>query len=154
MGEVERIAEQLRKAFEGEAWHGPSVRELLASTTRGQAAKRLIPGAHTIWEIVLHIGVWESVVRRRLSGESITDLAPEEDWPLVRDVSEPAWKKALEDLEQGHLQLRQSITQLTDERLGETVPGRDYPVYVMLHGIIQHDLYHAGQIALLKKTFA
>ncbi len=154
MGEVERIAEQLRKAFEGQAWHGPSMRELLASTTRGQAAKRPIPGAHNIWEIVLHIAVWESVVRRRLLGESITDLAPEEDWPPVHDVSEPAWRKTLEDFEQGHIQLRQSITQLTDERLGETVPGKDYTVYVLLHGIIQHDLYHAGQIALLKKAFA
>jgi len=154
MSELERIAEQLRKAFEGEAWHGPSMRELLASTTRGQAAKRPIPGAHNIWEIVLHIGVWESVVRRRLLGESITDLAPEEDWPPVHDVSEPAWRKTLEDFEQGHIQLRQSITQLTDERLSETVPGKDYTVYVLLHGIIQHDLYHAGQIALLKKAFA
>ena len=154
MGEVERIAEQLRTAFEGDAWHGPSVRELLASTTRGQAAKRPIPGAHTIWEIVLHMGVWESVVRRRLSGESINDLAPEENWPPVHDVSEEAWMKALEVLEQGHIQLSQSITCLTDERLGETVPGKDYTVYVMLHGIIQHDLYHAGQIALLKKAFA
>jgi uncharacterized damage-inducible protein DinB len=154
MVEVERIAEQLRRAFEGEAWHGPSVHELLASTTRGQAAKRPIPGAHTIWEIVLHIGVWESVVRRRLLGESITDLAPEHDWPPVRDVTEPAWRKTLEELEQGHLQMRQAITQVTDERLNETVPGKDYTVYVMLHGIIQHDLYHAGQISLLKKAFA
>jgi len=86
-------------------------------------------------------------------GESITDLAPEQDWPPVHDVSEPAWRKTLEDFEQGHIQLRQSITQLTAERLGETVPGKDYTVYVMLHGIIQHDLYHAGQIALLKKAF-
>jgi uncharacterized damage-inducible protein DinB len=154
MSEVERIAEQLRKAFEGKAWHGPSVRELLSSTTRGQAAKRPIPGAHTIWEIVLHIGVWESVVRRRLQGELVTNLAPEQDWPAVRDVSEGAWWKTLEDLEKGHRQLRQSIIRLTDERLGETVCGKDYTVYVMLHGIIQHDLYHAGQIALLKKAFA
>ena len=154
MGEVKRIAEQLRRAFEGEAWHGPSVHELLASTTRGQAAKRPIPGAHTIWEIVLHIGAWESVVRRRLLGESITDLAPEQDWPPVSDVTETAWRKTLEELEQGHLQMRQAITQVTDERLGESVPGKDYTVYVMLHGIIQHDLYHAGQISLLKKAFA
>ncbi len=154
MSEVERIAEQLRKAFEGEAWHGPSVRELLASTARGQAAKRPIPGAHTIWEIVLHIGVWESVVRRRLLGELVTDLAPQQDWPPVRDVSETAWTRTLQDLDQGHLQLQQSIIQLTDERLGETVPGKDYTVYVMLHGVIQHELYHAGQIALLKRAFA
>ena len=154
MNEVERIAEQLRKAFEGEAWHGSSVRELLSSTTRGQAAKRPIPGAHTIWEIVLHIGVWESVVRRRLLGELVTELAPQQDWPPVRDVSETAWRRTLQDLDQGHVQLQQSITQLTDERLGEIVPGKDYTVYVMLHGVIQHNLYHAGQIALLKRAFA
>ncbi len=154
MSEVERIAEQLRKTFEGAAWHGPSVRELLASTTRGQAAKRPIPGAHTIWEIVLHIGVWESVVRRRLSGELVTNLAPNQDWPPVHDVSETAWTRTREELDQGHLQLQQSIIQLSDERLGEIVPGKDYTVYVMVHGVIQHDLYHAGQIALLKRAFA
>jgi uncharacterized damage-inducible protein DinB len=154
VSEIERISDQLKRAFEGEAWHGPSVRELLETTTCGQAAKRPIPGAHSIWEIVVHISVWESIVRRRLLGETITDLAPEQDWPAVTNVTEPAWRKTLEELEKSHLQTQQTIAQLTDERLAESVPGKGYSVYVMLHGVIQHDLYHAGQIALLKKALA
>jgi uncharacterized damage-inducible protein DinB len=154
VSEIERISDQLKRAFEGEAWHGPSVREVLATTTCGQAAKRPIPDAHTIWEIVVHMSVWEAVVRRRLLGETITNLAPEEDWPAVTNVTEPAWRKTLEELEKSHLQTKQAIAQLTDERLAETVPGKGYTVYVMLHGVIQHDLYHAGQIALLRKALA
>ena len=151
MSEVKRISDQLRRAFEGEAWHGPAVRELLANVTAEQAAMRPLAAAHTIWEIVLHIAVWESVVCRRLAEEKIKALPPEQDWPAVGRVSEAAWEKTLEDLERGHLLLRQAIARLTDDRLSEAVPGKEYTVYVMVHGVIEHDLYHAGQIALLKK---
>jgi uncharacterized damage-inducible protein DinB len=154
VSEIERISDQLKRAFEGEAWHGPAVRELLATTTCGQAAQRPIAGAHTIWEIVVHMSAWESVVRRRLLGETVADLAPEQDWPAVTNVTEAAWRKTLEELEKSHAQTRQAIAQLSDERLDDTVSGKNYSVYVMLHGVIQHDLYHAGQIAVLKKALA
>ncbi len=114
-------------------------------------ARRPIPQAHTIWELVLHIAVWESVVRRRLAGE-VVQPSPEQDWPPVLDTSEAAWKNTLAELERGHRQLRQSIAALNDDRLKDRVPGKDDSVYVLLHGLIQHDLYHAGQIALLKKA--
>ncbi|MGH9863503.1 MAG: DinB family protein [Candidatus Acidiferrales bacterium] len=152
MGEAERIADQLRRAYEGEAWHGPAVREALAGVTAAQAARRPLREAHTIWEIVLHIATWESVVRRRLEGEEIGELSPEQDWPPVRDTSEAAWKKTLADLEKGNQQLRDVMAGLTDSRLEEKVPVKGYSVYYMSHGVIQHDLYHAGQMALLKKA--
>ena len=152
MAEVERIADQLRRAFEGKAWHGPSVREVLAGVTAEQAARQPLPDAHSIWEIVVHIGVWEAFARRRLEGEVITDVPPEQDWPPVADTSEAAWKRTLEDLERGHQRLRKVISELPESRLSETVSGMGYSVYFMLHGVVQHDLYHAGQIALLKKA--
>jgi len=152
MAEVEHIADQLRRAFEGKAWHGPSVREVLAGVTAEQAARHPLPDAHSIWEIVVHIGVWEAFVRRRLEGEVITDVPPEQDWPPVADTSEAAWKRTLEDLERGHQRLRKVISELPESRLSETVSGMGYSVYFMLHGVVQHDLYHAGQIALLKKA--
>jgi uncharacterized damage-inducible protein DinB len=152
MSEIERVQDQLRRAYEGEAWHGPALRELLAGVTAEQAAERAIAGAHTIWEIVFHTAVWESVVRRRLEGEVLVTLPPEQDWPAVRDTGPAAWKKALEELERGHQQLRQEIARLTENRLSEIVPGKGYTVYFMLHGVVQHDLYHAGQIALLKRA--
>ncbi|MCI0403472.1 MAG: DinB family protein [Acidobacteria bacterium] len=151
MTEVERIADQLRRAYEGEAWHGPSVRELLNGLTAEQAARRPIANAHTIWELVLHIGAWEFIVRRRLAGEAV-EATPEQDWPPVRDTSDTAWKQALADLDRGHQQLRQAIAAMSDDQLRQRVVGQKYSTYGMLHGLIQHDLYHAGQIALLKKA--
>jgi uncharacterized damage-inducible protein DinB len=152
MKEVERIVDQLQRAFAGEAWHGPSLQEVLEGVSTEQAVRRPLPLAHTIWEIVLHIAGWKSVVHRRLSGEVIGDVADDQDWPPVGERSEAAWRKTVEELERCHQQLRQAVAQLTDERLGETVPAKGYSVYAMLHGILQHDLYHAGQIALLKKA--
>jgi len=152
MSEVERIADQLQRAFEGNAWHGPSVREVLEGVSAEQAAQYPVAGGHSIWEIVLHIAVWESIVRRRLGGEVIVEISDEEDWRHLADTSTVAWKKTLEELEQGHRQLQRAVAGLNDEQLPATVPGKDYSVYFMLHGIIQHDLYHAGQIGLLKRA--
>ena len=152
MSEMQRIEDQLRRAFEGNAWHGPAVRELLADVSAARAAARPLSTAHSIWEIVLHIAAWEGVVRRRLQGETVADLPPEQDWPAVRDTSEAAWRQALDDLEQAHRALHEAIARSNEAHLADTVPGKDHSVYLMLHGIIQHDLYHAGQIAVLKKA--
>jgi len=152
MSEIQRIEDQLQRAFEGNAWHGPGVRELMADVTAAQAAGRPLPTAHSIWEIVLHMATWERVVYRRLQGETVVNLPMEQDWPPVRDSSEAAWHQAVRDLEQANHDLRAAIAQSTEARLADMAPGKDHSVYVMLHGIIQHDLYHAGQIAILKKA--
>src|SRR5438067_4366707 len=151
MSEIQRILDQLDRAFEGDAWHGSSVRKLLEEVPAKLAAAKPVPGGHSIWEIVRHMATWQNVVRRRLGGETIGDLPPELDWPSVPDKSETAWRQAVEDLTQSKQKLHEVIIQLGDNRLGDPVPGKDYSVYVMLHGVIQHNLYHAGQIAILKK---
>ena len=150
MEEVQRIEDQLTRAFEGNAWHGPSVRELLADMSAERALAKPLATAHSIWEIVLHIAAWERVVRRRLAGVDVT-LSPEEDWPPVQEASEMAWKSAVDSLEQGHHELRSLIARLSEAQLQDPVVGRHDSVYHMVHGVIQHDLYHAGQIAILKK---
>jgi uncharacterized damage-inducible protein DinB len=152
MNEIRAIVDQLQRAFEGHAWHGQAVRELLADVSAAQANTRPIAQAHSIWEIVLHISTWEHVVRRRLQGEAINELPDAEDWPAVRDTGEGAWRKAVHDLEERNRALRDAVAQLDEARLTANVPGKDHSVYIMLHGIIQHDLYHAGQIAVLKKA--
>jgi hypothetical protein len=98
------------------------------------------------------MATWERVVRRRLQGEAVADLPTAEDWPPVRDSSEAAWRRAIEELERANHDLRETIAQANEAHLAETVTGKDHSVYVMLHGIIQHDLYHAGQVAVLKKA--
>jgi uncharacterized damage-inducible protein DinB len=152
MSETQRIQTLLQQAFEGNAWHGPALRRLLTGVSASNAAARPLANAHSIWEIVLHTATWEEVVRRRLRGETVVDLPPDQDWPSVRDTSEAAWHKAVQDLEQGNRALREMIVQIEDSGLTDDVPGKDHSVYTMLHGIIQHDLYHAGQIAVLKKA--
>jgi uncharacterized damage-inducible protein DinB len=153
MSESTRIADQLRRAFYGEAWHGDSLFELLNGVTAKQAAAHPIKGAHSIWELVLHIAAWDGACRRRLTGVAVT-LSDSENFPPVTDTSEAAWKKTLDTVKQTHDDLVQAVASLPDSRLSERVPGKDpayYTVYYMLHGVAQHGLYHAGQIALLKK---
>lgn len=151
MEEIKRIADQLKRAYEGEAWHGPSLRELLAGVTAEKASQKTLTQAHSIWEIVLHIAAWENAVRRRLEGEVVV-LSNEEDWPPIIDTSATAWKIALTALETSNKQLHETILRLNDARLNDIVPGKNHSAYHMLHGVIQHDLYHAGQVAFLKKA--
>ncbi|MEK6333863.1 MAG: DinB family protein [Acidobacteriota bacterium] len=153
MTEIEKILDQLKRAYEGGAWHGPSVREVLAGVSAQQAHARPLPNAHSIWELVHHIAVWENVGRRRLGGDRAEiDISSPEDWPPADDTSESAWGQAKAALDRGHEALRLAIAGLAESRLNEPIlPGLS-TVYVTLHGVIQHDLYHAGQIAMLKKA--
>ena len=151
MKEIGRIVHQLGRAFDGRAWHGPSVMKLLSGVEADQASARPLEGRHTIWELVLHIIAWKDVVRRVLIGEKMTSLSDEEDWPSVKSTSEAAWRQAVGELERVQKDLVEAVSGFSEARLDETVPGASYSFYNMLHGVIQHDLYHAGQIAILRR---
>jgi uncharacterized damage-inducible protein DinB len=158
--ETARIADQLHRALvggndeaEGDAWHGPAVETLLADVDASRAAARPVPGAHSIWELVQHMTVWLETVRRRLEENRAIEPAPEENWaPVPAPSGEEAWRRTLERHRRAGEDLRRLAASLQDSRLEQGVAGKDYDAYVMLHGIVQHELYHAGQIALLKKA--
>ena len=153
MSEAALLADQLRRAFDGEAWHGDSVLEILADVDAGTAAAHPIKNAHSIWELVLHIAAWDDAVRRRTFGKPVT-LSDQENFPPVTDTSDAAWRKALDQLKRIHDELIKTVTGFSDSRLKEQVPGKSgshYNFYYMFSGVTQHELYHAGQIALLKK---
>jgi uncharacterized damage-inducible protein DinB len=153
MSETARIADQLRRAFESDAWHGDSLFEILEGVTAAQASARPVPGAHTIWELVLHIAAWDGAVLGRLGGIAVT-LSDAENFPPVTDFSEASWRLTLEQVRRVHAELVATVAAFPDSRLNEMVPGKQgahYNFYYMLHGVVQHELYHAGQIALLKK---
>jgi uncharacterized damage-inducible protein DinB len=150
--EPDKIADQLERAFEGDAWHGSSISEILADIPADQAAARTISGAHSIWEIVLHTTVWQRTVRERLQGKPLAELPDHEDWPPVTDTSCEAWTETVRDLRTEYELLREEALRWSDRNLGETTEGQRFTVYEMLHGVIQHGLYHAGQIAVLKKA--
>jgi len=151
MSEVARILDQFDRAFRGEAWHGPCLQDLLQGTTAQDAAKHGVAGAHSIWELVNHVAAWHQIVRRELAGEAV-EVTPDMDWPPVWEATEISWKRTLEHLDESRQRLRADADKLKEAELGETPKGQKYTRYVMLHGLVQHDLYHAGQIAILKKA--
>jgi uncharacterized damage-inducible protein DinB len=150
--EVERIQNQLERAFAGAAWHGPSLVELLADVDAAKAAARPIPGGHSIWELVLHIVAWDKAVTKRLGGGRGA-VSDEENFPVVADSSEASWQKTIETLKQNHRELMEAVGRVEESRLDAPIVEGMSSVYVHLHGAVQHDLYHAGQIAILKKAF-
>lgn len=151
MSQIALVVDQLKRAFDGEAWHGPALMEILGGVNARTAAARPIPGAHSIWELVLHISAWERVVTRRLRGETVSPT-DKEDFPAVSDVSENAWREALNTLHRNHDELIKTVSVLSDSQLRDPVPGKSHDVLFMLLGAVQHAAYHGGQIALLRKA--
>ena len=148
--------EMLRRLHAGGAWHGPSVMESLAGVDRDLAAARPIDGGHTIWEIALHIAAWRGEVRARIGGKR--PGAPKQgDWQHVTDTSAAAWQATLDALDASDDALVNAVRSLSDADLDRPLGTDDNPdggstIGLTLHGSIQHDAYHAGQISLLKKA--
>jgi uncharacterized damage-inducible protein DinB len=151
MREVERIADQLKRAHEGGAWHGPAVDALLAGVTAAQAAVRPFEGAHNLWELVAHIESWERAILRRLGGDPAQIYNTEEDWSRVADATDEGWTAALQRMRETYVALREAVLDLDDDELDEPILPNMSTRYVSLHGAVQHTLYHAGQIALVRK---
>lgn len=150
MNEIERIVDQMKRSWGGDAWHGPSLSELLAGVDAEKAAARPLSGAHSIWELVLHITTWDRIVTQRLKEWRGIEPSDAENFPAVTSKTDEAWQNARKGLERAHHDLEDAASSWPEGRLNDRVPDKPYSVYVMLHGAVQHELYHAGQIALLK----
>jgi uncharacterized damage-inducible protein DinB len=152
MNEIERIIDQLKRAYDGESWTGPPVMEVLRDIEPEKAASRPIPGAHNIWEIISHMNSTIQVVVRRLKGEA-AKLTVEEDWPRVTDTSKRSWEDLLDRLKASHNELLIEISKLKPEQLDKPMFEGFSSYYVTLHGLAQHNQYHTGQISILKKGY-
>lgn len=150
--EAAAIADQLRRAFDGSAWHGPAVLELLADVDAETAAARPIADVHSIWELLLHIAVWDNAGMVRLTGKRWQPTGLHNFPAVPAKPTEAAWRKAIAATKRTHEKLIKTVAGLPESRLRDRVPGKRYDFYHMLHGIAQHELYHAGQIAILKKA--
>ena len=149
--EIQRIAEQLRRAVDGEAWHGPAVMQILAGVDAPTAAAHPIADGHSLWEILNHVTVWTRVVQRRLNGEAVEPTG-DDDWPPVSDTGDAAWQAAVAAFRAAQQDLLAKLKSMSNDELGMFAPGQKYSYSFMLHGLVQHHLYHAGQMALLKKA--
>lgn len=150
--ELQRLVEQLERSLEGEAWHGPSVLEVLEGVSANQAAAHPVAGAHSIWELVQHLCSDYDLVLRRIGGDG-RQLTESEGWPAIPEPSAENWSESVSKLRQLNAELRRAIESFPQERLDEPlVPEVPYTAHTQFIGVTQHCLYHAGQIALLKKA--
>jgi uncharacterized damage-inducible protein DinB len=151
MSRATRLARHIERAVTGPMWHGPALVNVLEGVDARRARTRPVAGAHSIWEIVLHITAWSDIARQRIKGEATGDPTPEQDWPPLSDA-DADWPRAVERLAESHRQLAAETRLLGEEQLDALVPGLEYTVHVLLHGIVEHGTYHGGQIALLKRA--
>ena len=149
-----RIADQLASTISGEAWYGDSLRQILKDLNATQAQAHPIPNAHSIWELLRHVEAWVKFAIGAVDGVPIPPwpaMPAELDWPVVTETGEPAWQQTVDSFFSHHLRLVETIKTFPDERLDSIVPGRTYNFYRLFQSTTQHAVYHAGQIALLKK---
>ena len=154
MTRATRLAKHIHRTFKGPMWHGPALSQVLDGFTHETAAARPIAGAHSVWELVLHVTTWAEIARARIKGERLTDPTPQEDWPPVTNATAEQWRVALERLGESHRLLSAAVRELTDEALDARVGELEYTVDVLLQGVVEHGTYHGGQIALLRKAIA
>src|SRR5258706_363855 len=144
------IAEQLRRAFEGNAWHGPALLELLEDVDAVTAAAKPLPDVHSMWELVLHVAVWDAVACRRLAGEK---CQPEglANFPVAPKPTEAGWGKVAAHAKRPHVVFVKTVEALPESPLRGRFPGKRYFFSHMLQGGAHHDLYPAGQFPIIKK---
>ena len=151
MNELSSHLKQIQKAFEGEAWHGPSLLEALNGVDAHLAKRRWVEGVHTIWEIALHTVAWKRAVTHWLESKEFT-VADDESFPPPEQGDDAEWTHVINELKVAQAELLAVVSRLTNEKLYQSPPGRETVYSDYLFGIVHHDLYHAGQIALLKKA--
>jgi uncharacterized damage-inducible protein DinB len=158
LSEASRIIDQLERAHDGDPWHGSPLKAILQGVTAKQAATRPPNGGHSIWELVLHITGWRNEAAQRATGKPAGEPAAG-DWPPAGEPTDARWKAALDALDASHENLVGVVRGMPDAQLLESTNdprhrplGTGVSYYELLHGIVQHDAYHAGQIAMLEKA--
>ena len=153
MSEANRIATQMKQAFEGPCWAGPSFMDILEGVDAKAAAAKPIAGAHSIWEVVMHVVSGQQIMLRFVRGESNTAASTEDWWQPVPDAKDTvAWTKTLDLLKKQEAELSAAVAQMTDAQLEKPFVTDGSSAYNNLHGHVQHNLYHAGQILMLKRA--
>ncbi len=152
MNEIERIKDQLLRTLQGESWTGPSVMEVLRDIESVKAASKPVQNAHNIWEILEHMDSTIRNIIRRMRGDG-TPMTDEEDWPKVTDSGKKSWDDLINRFTTSNNELLAEVSKLKPEQLNDPILEGFSSYYVTLHGVVQHNQYHLGQIAILKKGY-
>src|SRR5436190_8286879 len=150
MSEKKRTLELLDRAYRAKAWHGPALLETLDGVSAAMAAKRVVKDAHTIWELVDHLASWNAIVAERLAGRK-PQVNPDMNFPKTPRPTPEAWRTSLARLAASQREFRTAVAKFPEPQLGRIRPGTKQSWNVLIHGQMQHQLYHAGQIAMLRR---
>jgi uncharacterized damage-inducible protein DinB len=150
---IASLLAQLDEAFDRRSWHGTNLRGSLRGMSAEQASRRPAPDRHNAWEIAVHAAYWKHAAWRRLTGEKRGSFARAgSNWfASPEPPSAAAWRKDVALLVASHRRLRAAVARLSDDDLDRRTPGGKETVGRLVRGIAAHDLYHAGQIQLLKR---
>ena len=151
MNDIKEMLKHYDEILNGDAWHGEPLWKILDGISAWQAAARPISAAHTIWEIVAHMTFWEGVVTKRLRGER-AGLVDELNFPATPAATEENWQKTMDEFRSSNAAFRSTLEQLEATKLQRKTAAGKRTYWEEAQGIIEHHLYHVGQIALLKKT--
>lgn len=155
--ELQFLLRLLDQGFDRQAWHGPNLAGALRGVTVEEAQFRPGPGRHNIWELAVHAAYWKYAVRRRITGEKHGNFAYDGSnffpRPDDRGATEKAWKEDLAVLRAAHRELRAAVAALPPARLPKLFPKKKWTLAETVAGIASHDIYHAGQIQLLRRLF-
>ncbi len=151
MSEVDRILHRYDEVLRGAAWHGDPMWQILEGISPKTAAARPLPDAHTIWEIVMHMIFWEEVATERLAGHR-AGLVEERNFPPMPELSSETWARTLDQLRASNERFREALAKLDPGKLYDFSAAGKRTFYDEAHGLIEHHVYHLGQIALLKKS--
>jgi uncharacterized damage-inducible protein DinB len=149
---IELLLDAIDEAFDSKSWHGTNLRGSLRSLGAEDAAWRPGPGRHSIQEIAVHAAYWKYAVRRALTGGKRGSFPLKGSNWFGRDGADEAqWRADLNLLVEEHRQLRTAVLEFDPARLGDQTPKRTFTYAAVIRGVAAHDLYHAGQIQLLKR---
>jgi uncharacterized damage-inducible protein DinB len=151
MTEGQRILDQYDRAMHGAAWHGDAIWQILDGISAERAALRPIANAHSIWEIVGHMAFWEGIAAKRLDGLR-AGLEEDPNFPVAPEATEANWQKTLDQFRASNKAFREALQKLSPARLDDPSAAGKRSFYDEAHGLIEHNVYHAGQIALLAKA--
>jgi hypothetical protein len=144
------MRELFESTFDGAAWHGPSMMEVLRSLTPHQAFQSS-NHIHRVSELVQHMIAWRVFAIKKMQGDAFYEISQSDNWGESKNQNEETWQSLLSDLKQTQQDLLEQIDHFSGDKLNDQIPGKSYSFYTLLHGVIHHDLYHLGEIALLSR---
>ena len=152
MSQIRHIRRLLIETYGGNPWHGRSIKSLLSEISPEIGLKKPNAASHSVADLLWHMAIWRQFTINAVKpGNQNLEYFEKNDWRELDLTKTSTWTDGINELEKSQLDLIELLDTVDDSILSASVPDRKYNVKVLLYGVVQHDIYHAGQIAYIKK---